>query len=97
MSVSTPDPIDAVAEAIISRRLEAPAIFLLELCKPLVGCMRELYGVGEPIACALLGGERGVAPGLRETLSSSDSVEELIKRLELSRESVARDTARDGA
>lgn len=87
MQTASTDPLDTVAEAILSRKLQVPAIFLLELCKPLVGCMRELYGVGEPIACALLGSER--APALREVLSSSDSVEELIKRLEQPRENAA--------
>lgn len=87
MQPCSPDSLDTVAEAILARKLEAPAIFLLELCKPLVGCMRELYGIGEPIACALLGRES--APALRQVLSSSESVEDLIRRLEQPRNQAA--------
>lgn len=72
--------IDSVAGAIARRGLCEPAIFVLELSKPLVGCMRELCAVGEPIAAALLGGAWG--PKLREVLASSESVEALIQRLE---------------
>ena len=45
---------EPLVEAIIRRKLCEPAIFILEMCKPLVGCMRELYGIGEPLASALL-------------------------------------------
>jgi len=76
--------IESVAEAIGRRGLCEPAIFILELSKPLVGCMRELCGAGEPIASALLGGSW--APKLREVLASSDSVEALIQCLEQMRD-----------
>ncbi len=75
---------EPLVEAIIRRKLCEPAIFILEMCKPLVGCMRELYGIGEPLACALLGPK--FAPALRAALSSSEAVEDIIQRLESSRD-----------
>ncbi len=78
------DAIESVAEAIERRGLCEPAIFILELSKPLVGCMRELYGVSEPVASALLGS--AWAPKLREVFASSESVEALIQRLERARD-----------
>ena len=77
------DQLQSIADAIVRRGFREPAIFILELCKPLVGCMRELYGVGEPVASALFGGER--APIAREILQSSDTVEALITVLERTR------------
>lgn len=46
--------------------------------------MRELYGIGEPLACALLGPK--FAPALRAALASSEAVEDIIQRLESSRD-----------
>lgn len=46
--------------------------------------MRELYGIGEPLACALLGPK--FAPALRAALVSSEAVEDIIQRLESSRD-----------
>lgn len=80
MSAHATDPLQSLADAIVRRGLREPAIFMLELCKPLVGCMRELYGVGEPILRTVVGSER--APQLRDVLESSDRVEQLIERLE---------------
>ena len=85
---------EPLVEAIIRRKLCEPAIFILEMCKPLVGCMRELYGIGEPLASALLGPK--FAPALRAALASSEAVEDIIQRLESSRDgnrSLSVDTA----
>lgn len=77
-----PETIEQLAAAVRSRSLEAPAIFLLELCKPLTGCLREIYGVSEPIEAAIFG--RALLPALKKLLSSSEEVERLIKLLEAS-------------
>jgi hypothetical protein len=69
-----------LAQLITDRGLTAPAIFTLELLKPLTGCARELYGIGEGLLMALFGGSGSLA--VRELLSSSDRVEELITILE---------------
>ncbi len=57
-----------------------PAIFFLELSKPLVGCMRELYGMSEPLARTLFGSK--ASPALGALLSSAEHVERLIVMLE---------------
>jgi hypothetical protein len=80
MSAHATDPLQSLADAIVRRGLREPAIFMLELCKPLVGFMRELYGIGEPLLRSLVGNER--TPQLREVLESSERVEQLIVRLE---------------
>ncbi len=60
-----------------------PAIFFLELSKPLVGCMRELYGMSEPLARALFGTK--LSPAVATMLSSAEHVEHLIVMLESER------------
>ena len=82
MDASSQTLLEELADALQRRRLVAPAIFFLELTKPLVGCMRELYGVSEPLQRALFGKE--IVPSLRELLASSDNVEKLITLLESS-------------
>ena len=47
--------ISCVVEAITRRRLVVPAIFLLEMGKPLVGCMRELSLSFEPLIRMVVG------------------------------------------
>jgi len=84
MSAAPPDPVQAISDAIVSRGLREPAIFLLELCKPLMGCMREVYTVSEPLTTSLAGSERALT--VRELLSSNSAVEQLILCLERSRD-----------
>jgi hypothetical protein len=72
--------LEQLAKLIYSRGLTAPAIFTLELLKPLTGCARELYGASEGLLIALFGGAG--LPAVRELLSSSERVEELITILE---------------
>jgi hypothetical protein len=76
------DAILSLAASIRRRGLREPAIFALELCKPLVGCVRELYGMGKPLVTLLVGS--AAAPAIEEVLTSSDSVERLIQLLESS-------------
>lgn len=80
------DVILPLADAIVQRGLVAPAIFLLELSKPLTGCMRELcVGAGDGLLRFAVGDR--FAPAIREVLSSSENVEALITRLESYRDS----------
>jgi hypothetical protein len=64
-----------------------PAIFFLELFKPLVGCMRELYVMSEPLARILFG--TNASPSLATMLSSAEHVERLIVMLESERVSTS--------
>jgi hypothetical protein len=79
--------LEELAVSIRRRGLVAPAIFFLELTKPLVGCMRELYGASEPLQNILFGAERTHA--IRELLESSERVEQLIAILESSPKAAA--------
>ena len=72
-----------VAEVIHRRGLALPAIFFLEMYKPLIGCARELMTMVEPIALALVG--QTTTSELKEVLSSSNHVELLIQMLESGR------------
>jgi hypothetical protein len=73
-----------LVDAIVRRRMVEPSIFLLEMCKPLVGCLRELYGISEPLLHTLLGSS--LAPALKRALQSSDDTEVLIRALEQARD-----------
>lgn len=79
------DAVSSLIEEIAQRELIAPAIFLLELSKPLTGCMRELcVGAGDGLLRIALG-ER-FAPAIREVFSSSERVEAVIECLETRRD-----------
>lgn len=82
-TVNTIQTLEQIAQELIERRMVAPAIFILELCKPLVGCAREIYDASEGWQRVLFG-ER-LMPAVRHLFSSSDRVEELIILLEQSR------------
>ncbi len=75
--------LEQLAQVIIERRLVTPAIFLLELSKPLIGCARELYGASEGLQRVIFGAEYSLA--LKEVLSSVKRVEDLIVLLERGR------------
>jgi len=70
-------------DAIVNRRLVDPAIFLLEMSKPLVGCLREAYAFGEPLIQLLVGPT--LASAMRGVLTSSDEVERVVSLLEATR------------
>jgi hypothetical protein len=72
-----------LVDAIVRRRMVEPSIFLLEMCKPLVGCFRELYAMSEPLLHTLLGSS--LAPAMKRALQSSDETEVLIQALEEAR------------
>lgn len=69
-----------LVDAILRRRMVEPAIFLLEMSKPLVGCMRELYGISEPLVHTLFGSS--LTPAIKKVLASSDDTEAFIQLLE---------------
>ncbi len=79
--------LQSLAHSIRRRRMVEPAIFFLELSKPLVGCMRELYGMSEPLVRTLFGAK--TSPALGAMLSSAEHVERLIVMLESDRVSTS--------
>lgn len=80
MHVEAETDLECLVQAIRARKLVEPAIFVLEMSKPLVGCAREVYKVGEPLMRMLF--SPTVAPALERILSSRENVELLIRRLE---------------
>ncbi len=74
------ETIQQLADALKGRGVVVPAIFILELCKPLTGCLRELYGASESLQELVFG--RELLPAIKEVLASSDRVEQLITLLE---------------
>ncbi len=80
MEIGQKHELQPLVDAIVKRRMVEPSIFLLEMCKPLVGCLRELYGMSEPLLHTLLGSS--LAPALKRALQSSDDTEVLIRALE---------------
>ncbi len=72
-----------LVDAIVRRRMVEPSIFMLEMCKPLVGCMRELYSMSEPLMNLVFGST--LAPAFKRALQSSEETELLIQALERSR------------
>ena len=73
-----------LVDAIVRRRMVEPCIFMLEMCKPLVGCMRELYSMSEPLMNIVFGST--LAPAFKRALQSSEETELLIQALERSRQ-----------
>lgn len=80
MHVEAETDFESLVQAIRARKLVEPAIFVLEMCKPLVGCARELYRMGDPLVQLLF--TPNLRPAIERILSSSDNVEHLIRRLE---------------
>lgn len=87
------ESLDQLASLLIERRMVAPAIFMLELSKPLIGCARELYGITEGLQRVLFGSQ--VMPVLKDLLSSVEQVEALIVLLERGDSSVCVQRAED--
>ena len=74
-----------LVDAIVRRGFAEPAIFMLEMSKPLVGCLREVYALSEPLVQIFVG--TSLAAALKSALASSDDTECLISLLEASRAS----------
>lgn len=89
MEIAQNNELQPLVDAIVRRRMVEPSIFFLEMSKPLVGCMRELYAMSEPLLHVILGSS--LAPALKRALQSVEDTERLIVALERSR------GAREGA
>lgn len=74
------DAVCELAREIHERGFATPAIFLFEMSKPLIGCLRELYSCSRSLQHLICG--RELAPVLTQVLSSSNEVERLISLLE---------------
>jgi len=72
--------IDQLAAVIIKRKMTAPAVFLLELSKPISGLAREIYGVTQGLQQVVFG--REILPVINQLLSSVEQIEALILLLE---------------
>lgn len=82
-----------LVDAIVTRRMVEPSIFFLEMSKPLVGCMRELYALCEPLWHSVLGSS--LAPALKHALQSAADTERLIVELEIANRSMQSTTRCD--
>jgi hypothetical protein len=80
MHIEVETDLESLVQVIQGRKLVEPAIFVLEMSKPLVGCARELYRITEPLMRMLF--TPTLAPAVERVLSSSENVELLIRRLE---------------
>ena len=72
--------IETLAAAVLARKLSVPAIFLLELHKPLAGIIREVVDVSVPFLHLLFG--RVNVERARIVLSSRETLEALIVAIE---------------
>jgi hypothetical protein len=72
--------LDRLARRIQELRMTSPAIFFLEMYKPLLNLMHSTAIVGTPLIHAVIGEQQ--AAQLREALQSREKVEALIRRLE---------------
>lgn len=77
--------ISKIAAEISRRRLIAPAIFALEMYKPMYGMFREGAVASAPILYPLVGSN--LYNALCSLLNSSENIESLILKLENLRES----------
>lgn len=92
-SAETPEPpwsddLERCVQAVMARGLCDPVVFLLEACKPLRGCLREVYLCCEPVVRLFGSGE--VVRNFATVLASPESVEHFIQRLEAARDSAGR-------
>ena len=72
--------ISAISSEIIRRRLCAPAIFVLEMYKPVVGLLREGAIFAAPLLYPFVGAS--LYGNLCKLLESPDNIEALIVELE---------------
>jgi len=74
------EPLELFVEGIVRRGLAVPAIFLLELHKPLSGLGHLVAEAFDPLTRCLLGSER--AGAVLKLLESRDNIEYVLTRLE---------------
>jgi hypothetical protein len=77
---SEDEVLQRVAREVSLRGMEAPAIFFLEMYKPLLGVMQNVSLIGRPVLAMLLGAHSAAA--LDHVLQSRGNVEKLIALLE---------------
>jgi len=77
--------IEKISDEIFRRRMVSPAIFVLEMYKPLYGLMREGANFAAPILMPLLGAK--LYRDAFNILQSSSEIEKLIQSLEARMES----------
>lgn len=79
--ISNEEIVNKVSSGIVSRRLSVPAIFLLEMNKPLVGLFREGSYLAAPLLLAIVGSKLfRQAQGI---ISTIEGIESLIKAIEV--------------
>ncbi len=69
-----------ISHEIVRRRLASPAVFVLEMYKPLIGLFREGVTVAAPLLYPLVGSN--LYGAACEVLKSQDEVEKLIVAIE---------------
>jgi len=85
--------IEAVARKVVQRRLEVPAVFFLEMNKPLSFIMGQSLLVAMPFLAPILGIQR--VEQLSQLLQDRENVDRLIERIEeLSQERASCSTPR---
>ena len=72
--------IDAMARAVVSRRMETPFLFFVEANRPLSFLASQALLFGEPFVGALIGFRR--AHDWTRLLEERDNVDRLIRRVE---------------
>lgn len=80
MTNSTTEPLSSLADSIIRRGLAAPAVFMLELHKPISTLLSFGFQTVDPLLRAIFGGRS--IDSIEEVLSSRDSIEQLIILIE---------------
>jgi hypothetical protein len=75
---SNSDHIDRLARFVVSRGLAVPAVFFLEMNKPLSGISGQLLVVFEPLLTVFLKD----ASEWRKLFDSPDKIENIIRRIE---------------
>lgn len=69
-----------IANAVVSRRLAAPAKLFLEMNKPLTGVLYNMSLISAPLVLAIFGSR--FQKNLESVLESSENVEQLIQMIE---------------
>ena len=72
--------IDSLAEKVVARRLETPAVLFLEMHKPLSFLASQTMLVAMPFLAPLIGGQR--VADMSKLLQKRENIELLITRIE---------------
>ena len=80
MTIDFEENISLLARGVCSRGLAGPAVFFLELHKPLTGVLREIALLASPMFVLLFGRQK--MDLMNEILESPDKIELLIQKIE---------------